>query len=101
MSDDSPHACRTCGRQRPTRKACFYRITGLVLISATSSVQGFLCLRCATRHFLLSNLHNLFLGWWGPWALLLNLFALGYNAVQWAGCLGLAFEREPKRGGTG
>jgi hypothetical protein len=92
MADPDLRPCRTCGRLRPTRKACFYKITGLVLITFHSSVEGFLCLRCATRHFLAAGLHNLFLGWWGPWALLLNLFSLGYNTVQWAGCLGLLFD---------
>jgi len=93
MTNGPESVCRWCRRARPTRKACFYRITGLVLFSVYSSVEGFLCLRCATRQFALSTFHNLFLGWWGPWAFFLNLFSLVYNAVQWAGCLGLLFQR--------
>lgn len=72
-------ACPHCGRNPIESVAKGYRVTGLLLVSRHRTFRVVGCQSCIRRKLLATAARNLFLGWWGVFALVANLFAIPWN----------------------
>lgn len=81
--------CQTCGREAPLALLTFRYNVGMLVARRAVSIEGWMCKRCAQRHFVRYTAIDLVAGWWGAISLLLTpLFACS-NAHQFGRALRL------------
>ena len=83
-------ACPVC--KKPGPLDCFSKttVTGMIVLMSVNSESTLSCASCGRMGRLGAFAHCLFLGWWGPKALICNIFVLPTNLIA------AAFVRAPK-----
>jgi hypothetical protein len=74
--------CVMCKGPGPNDVYFSKRLTGMLVAVQWSTERHLCCSSCAKSKKLRAALHCLFLGWWSPKALFLNLYFLPYNLIS-------------------
>lgn len=64
--------CQTCGREAPLAQLTFRYNIGMLIARRSASIQGWMCRRCAQRHFARYTGIDLVAGWWGVLSMLVT-----------------------------
>jgi len=73
--------CPVCGTQNGNDLYSSTRVTGMLIMLRVTSGARVSCVSCARKERLVAFLHCLFLGWWSPKALFINVFVLPTNLL--------------------
>jgi hypothetical protein len=81
--------CQFCGVEAPTKKVSFHQNIGMLVMRMSKSASGNMCKSCVHRTFWSFETINLFLGWWGVISLIMNVFIIPWNLIQYLLCLSM------------
>lgn len=70
--------CQKCGRS-PAMVVTFRSVVGLLLPFRFETAAGRLCRGCGLAAFRATNNRTLLLGWWSPFAVLVNVVVIAMN----------------------
>ncbi len=80
-------SCRACRVDAPTQRVVLRQNVGALVVRFHKTLDARLCKRCVHKYFWTMTGVTFFWGWWGIVSLIVTLYYLVHNIVQYIGCL--------------